>query len=280
MGNCLRRRRAIHPDSPVIEARSHPKAESEIDDPDVSRRKSLYRTVDPTIPKSFYPEVVGISREEEQCRRTRQKIVIKETEKPLRCRIEDIMREWREGSILGQIESHALSIPSECAASVETLALSLTNPRSKYVNSLCALDPFHLQIAKAYAIYFWVANNIRLSHTMWKRFLSNSEGLRSSSEAEEVLQRRECLSIGHANLFLSIATAAGLTARVVMGNIKLCRSLSSQDYKQEFKPSRVNQHWWNMVVSSVCLKMWCNACWWSVHVGNACVIYCWEITLP
>ena len=251
MGNCLRQRRAIYPESPVIEARSLPKAESEIDDPEISRRKSLYRTVDPTIPKSFHPEVVDISREEKQCRHTRQKMVMKETERSLRCRIEAIMREWREGSILGQIESHALSIPPECAASVDTLALSLTNPRSKYVNSLCASDPFHLQIAKAYAIYFWVANNIRFSHDMWKRYLSNSEGLKSKAEAEVVLQRRKCLSIGHANLFLSIATAAGLTVCVVMGNIKLCRSLSSQDYTQEFQPSRVNQHWWNMVVSKL-----------------------------
>ena len=255
MGNCLRhRRRAIYPDlrSPVVEAKNVTIVEPEIENHDVPRRKSLYHTVDPTIPESFHPEVVGISREEEQCRCTRKSIAIKETEEPLRCRVEEILKEWREGSILAQIESHALSIPSERAASVETLALSLTNSESKYVNSLCALDPFHLQIAKAYAIYFWVANNICFSHSLWKRFLSNSEGLRSRAKAEEVLQRRECLSIGHANLFLSIATAAGLTARVVMGNIKLCQSLSSQDYKQEFKPSRVNQHWWNIVVS--CLK--------------------------
>lgn len=214
---------------------------------DLRIRKSLCHVVDPTIPESFYPNVIRISHEEEQCTLTRRKITVKETERELRCSVEEVLKNWRGGSILGEIESHALSVPAEHATSIETLALGLTHPQAKYSKSLCDSGPFHLLLAKAYAIYFWIANNIHFCKNMWKTFLSNSEGLKLKTEPQEVLQKRKCLSIGHANLFHSVATAAGLTSHVVVGNLKLCRSLSSQDYKQDFEPSRLNMHWWNVV---------------------------------
>lgn len=251
MGSCVCKwRSAVHP-LPEIphqhEASSTTCERSE----DTVRRESLSCDVNviPSIPpESFYPKVVGISREEEQCRVTRRKMVTKEAERPLRCLVEQTLNDWREGSVLGQIESHALSVPAECTTSVKILASSLADPQAKYYKSLCEPASFHLQIAKAYAIYFWIANNIHFCQNMWESFLSNPEDFESKAKPREVLRKRKYFSIGHANLFHGVATAAGVTARVVMGNLKVSRSLSSSlpDY-QHFEPSRLNAHWWNMV---------------------------------
>lgn len=250
MGSCVCKcRNAVHPlpETPYQHEASSTTCERR---EDTVRRESLGDVnVIPSIPpESFYPKVVGISREEEQCRATRRKMVAKETERPLRSLVEQTLNDWREGSVLGQIESHALSVPAECTTSVKTLASSLADPQAKYCKSLCESASFHLQIAKAYAIYFWIANNIRFCQNMWESFLSNPEDFESKAKPREVLRKRKYFSIGHANLFHGVATAAGLTACVVVGNLKVCRSLSSSlpDY-QHFEPSRLNAHWWNMV---------------------------------
>lgn len=247
MGCCVSKRRtAVHPlpERPDHHGSSSTTCEGR---EDTVRLCCDVNVIPSTPPESFYPKVVGISREEEQCRVTRRKMVPKEAERPMRRLVEETLNDWREGSILGQIESHALSVPAECTTSVRTLASSLTHPEAKYYKSLCESTSFHLQIAKAYAIYFWIANNIRFCQNMWESFLSNPEDFESKGRPRDALQRRECFSIGHANLFHGVATAAGLTARVVMGNLKVCRSLSSQDCQQHFEPSRLNIHWWNMV---------------------------------
>lgn len=245
------------------EVREAAQTEALRDDATSERREEVGDTprpfpdINPSIPESFYPEVIRISCEEEQCRLTRRNIAVKEAERPLRCLVEEVLNGWCEGSVLSLIESHALSVPAECTTSVESLASSLAHPQAKYYQTLCYSGSFQLQIAKAYAIYFWIANNIDFCRSMWERFLSHPEDLGSKTKPQQVLQRRKCFSIGHANLFHSVATAAGLTARVVVGNLKLCRSLSPQDYRQKFETSRVNIHWWNMVCISVSLFVSC-----------------------
>ena len=252
MGSCVsaRRRAAIHPlipqgDENVAVVEQETSVEENATG--LPRRKSLYYKVDPTVPATFYPKVVGISREEEQCRLTRSKLAVKETERQLRSRGEEVLKNWQQIGVIGEIESHALGVPAVQATSVRELAMSLTSPQAKYVKSLSASNTFHMIMAKLYAIFFWVANNIHFSEGMWRTFLSNPEELKSKTESQAVLKRRKCIAIGHANLFQSVAAAAGLTARVVTGNLKLCRSLTSQDPMQEFEPSRLNLHWWNVV---------------------------------
>lgn len=259
MGNCplLPRRNSarVYPSNDTEVATASP--EPERDD----RRKTQYHNVNPNIPESFYPHVVSIGRAEEECRLNRKKITVKEAEKPLRSRVESALNEWRQSGFLGLIESHALSIPAEKTCSLEMLAMNLTLPHTKYINVLIQGENscFYLQIAKAYAIYFWIANNIRFSPCLWKSFVSNSEKKRLKAEPEEVLEKRECLSIGHANLFNSIAMAIGLKSRVVLGNIRTALdqtalNFSDESEQQGYEPSRLNQHWWNLVSLYCCIS--------------------------
>ena len=199
-------------------------------------------TVDPNIPESFYPTTVRVSREEEQCRLTRSKISIITSEKELRQRVRELLEEWRLGTLLGLIESHALSIPAHNTTTIDILAASLANPNAKYVKILNESNPLCLTFAKAYAIFYWISSNIKMQWTSY----ANPEAFRSGTEAKHVLEKRESISKGYANLFHSIATASGLKSCVVMGNIKLSRSELSKP-TEEFECSKSNQHWWNMV---------------------------------
>lgn len=221
--------------------------ESSQDSGTMPKRKSLYYQIDPVIPDTFYPKTVLNSPREELCQATFKKLTSKEKDESCRRRAERLMEEWRQSSVLGEIESHALSVSALQCTSVQQLAKSLTNPEAKYLKSLSSSDLFLLEMAKAYAIYFWVANNIQCSQRMWKSFLSNPDKVKSKIKAEVVLQSRESISFGHAMLFCSIAAAAGLNAQTIVGNLKLCKPQSAQGPMENFEPNRGNEHHWNAV---------------------------------
>ena len=223
------------------------KPESSQDSGSLPKRKSLYYQIDPVIPDTFYPKTVLNSPQEELCQATFRKLAPKEKDKSCRCRAESLTEKWRQSSILGEIESHALSVSALQCTSVQQLAQSLTSPEAKYVKSMSSSDPFPLEMAKAYAIYFWVANNIQCSQSMWKSFLTNPDKVKSKTKSEVVLQSRESVSLGHAKLFCSIAAAVGLNAQIIVGNLKVCKPQSVQGPLETYEPNRGNEHYWNAV---------------------------------
>lgn len=221
--------------------------ESSKDSSSLPKRKSLYYQIDPVIPDTFYPRTVLNSPREELCQATFRKLAPKAKDESCRCRAERLMKEWRQSNVLGEIESHALSVSALQCASVQQLAQSLTNPEAKYVKGLSTSDPFPLEMAKAYAIYFWIANNIQCSQSIWKSFLTNPDKVKSRAKPEAVLQSRQSISLGHANLFSSITAAVDLKAQVIVGNLKLCKYQSAQDLMKDYEPNRGNEHHWNAV---------------------------------
>ena len=258
MGGCVSRRlNVIHPaDNNGIhdhegmeeEGRRHAvPAVLSVEDEYPCRRP--YRTIDPNIPDTFHPVAVDTNREEYQCRITRAKISVRKSEKHVREHIEMTLSEWRHGTILGQIENHALSISAENTVSAHALAIHLTASHAKYVSSISSM--VKLQIAKAYAIYFWITNNIAFSQNTWRRFINSKSKWKAN--VERILEKRECLSEGYAALFHSIATAAGLKSCVIEGNIKVSQSESLQHSPQGFECNILNQHWWNMVSLKACM---------------------------
>ena len=250
MGNCLSKTNVVHPLVESSDAQTDLVAgvsESICDVDVVSGPESpALPTVDPVIPKSFYPPVVDISRDEASCRLIRSKISGRKAERQFRLRLQELLDGWRRGAALELIETHSLSIPAENTVSVETLALNLANPDAKYMKTLGDSAQVNLYVAKAYAVFFWISTNIQFSPKMWRNFITNPESLRLETEANHVLEKRECVSKGHANLFHSVATAMGLKSCVVMGNIKIPRS-ETHDPTEQFQCSKLNQHWWNMV---------------------------------
>lgn len=250
MGSCLSKANAVHPLEASLDVPNDHLPESRCA-VEVPRPESPPRIVDPKIPQSFYPETVEISSPEEKCRLTQSKISAKRTEQQVRYRLQELLDGWRRNAVMEQIEAHALSIPAGDTVTVEKLALSLINPDAKYLKCLKDSAQIDLTVAKMYAIFFWISSNICFSPKMWRNFVTNPESLRSGAEAKHVLERRECMSKGHANLFHSLATAMGLKTCVVMGNIKIPRS-DMHDPTEQFECTKLNQHWWNMVSISLC----------------------------
>ena len=252
MGSCISKHRgAIHPTSLHQDLpRPFERADKEQSTSSASPQKddkAPSKIIDSTVPDTFFPKSCGVSREKE-CELTYGKIRLKETEKPLRHRVEELLMQWRQCGIIGEIESHALSINALQATSVQQLACSLANSEAKYVKSLLYhFDSFCLIIAQAYAIYFWIANNIQYSQSMWMSFTSNPEKIKSKTNAEAVLKSRKGISIGYANLFHAIATHIGLTTQTVEGSLKLTKIQSAQGSSKEFVPQDLNLHFWNVV---------------------------------
>ena len=255
MGKCCSRANVVHPLPPDTQT-DHVLADSESRSnvqvpltPEAPRR-----VVDPSVPESFYPATVEISTDEEKCRLIKSKISCRKVELQFRLQLQELLNRWKRDATLEIIEAHALSIPAENTVSVEKLALSIANQDARYMKSLGDSGQVGLAVAKAYAIFFWISSNIQFSPKSWRNFITNPESLGSRAEAKHVLEKRECISKGHANLFHSVATAVGLKTCVVMGNIKIPRS-DTHNPTDQFECNKLNQHWWNMVSKIfICLK--------------------------
>ena len=225
-------------------------------------------TVNLGVPDTFHPKVLENISEEKQCKLTRSKISSRHSEKHVRSRIKETFNAWGRGKILQQIENHALAISAESTVSAEILAMNLTSSQANYVKILSTSDGntslFDLQIAKTYAIYFWIANNILFCKDMWKRYITTDSEVKSNAKA--VLQKRKCLSQGYAKLFHSVATAAGLTSHIIKGNIQLSQSDSFEEHMTVFERSKLNEHWWNVVSERIecCIMQVPIMCMWLV----------------
>jgi len=199
--------------------------------------------INSTIPPNFHPGQ-SQSKKDINCKMTIEKLAPIESEAVLRDQLEHLLVCWKESGQLAEVENHALSVASTQAGSIESLAAALTNPNAKYIASL-GENYFHEQVAKAYAIYFWVANNITYDVKTWQAYLGgNNQCLRG--EARTVLQERSSVSLGYANLYKALAMKVSLDVVVVNGSAKSWRQFS-QDPDAEFAPSRLNVHSWNMV---------------------------------
>lgn len=181
---------------------------------------------------------------EMQCRATSNSLAPKQTEASLREEVNQLLEQWENSLQLGEIENHALSVPPRQTTSVKTLAASLTSSQAKY---RCRLggNTLHLQLAKAYAIYFWVATNIQYDVTTWHAYLSGD--IASEIDAETVLQERVTVCLGYARLFRALASEAGLQAEVVRGCVRPWRVLSCEGPDSRFEPNRESGHDWNAV---------------------------------
>ncbi len=210
----------------------------------------LQYEVNSTIPHGFHPPNKE-SELELQCQATVHGLAPKESEILHRGEVKLILEEWEKSLQLTEIENHALSVPPDRTANVKALASSLTSSRAKYVSSVCD-NAFHLQLAKAYAIYFWVAVNITYDVATWQTYLN--EDVAMKVDAKTVLQRRSAVCLGYAKLFQALAMEAGLQVEVITGYVRLWRLLSHGGPNSRFEPNRETTHDWS-VVSHMCMPV-------------------------
>ena len=231
------------PDNEIISLQDISDAISE----DATTRKSVFAAIDPTVPDTFFPLPASNSSLEEVCSTIFRKIAPKGKDEQCRHRTETLLQQWRKSNVLSEIESHVLAVNAIQCTAVQELANALTNPAAKYIKSISNSDPFYLEVATAYAVFFWVANNIKYSQSTWMSFLKNPENVKSSITPDSVLKSRKSISIGYVKLFCGIATAAGLKAHIVSGTIKAPRSQSPEEIGDDCNPNKLSEHHWNAV---------------------------------
>ena len=205
--------------------------------------------VDPVPHATFAPNSLP-SELELKCRATVTELALLSSEESIRKELEGIMRQWEESGKLASIEAYALSVPPLQTTTITELASSLVNSDAGYIKAAEG-NELHIQVAQAYCIYVWIANNIMYDVEQWKVYQSGDESnnLVSNIEAEEVLDTRVTVCTGYANLFKALALATGLEAETVHGHVKQWKCLSEEkpDADIPFKPSRGNAHTWNTV---------------------------------
>jgi hypothetical protein len=205
--------------------------------------------VDPAPHATFAPISLP-SQLELKCQATAAGLTLLSSEESKRKELEGILQQWEKSGKLISIEAYALSVPRSQTTTVTELASSLVNTNAGYIKYTEG-NEFHVQVAQAYSIYVWIANNIMYDIEQWQVYQSGDESnsLVSSVEAEEVLDTRVTICTGYANLFKALALAAGIEAETVNGHVKQWKCLSEEkpDADITFKPSRGNAHTWNTV---------------------------------
>lgn len=168
--------------------------------------------------------------------------------------VQRVLENWKDTDVLSKIENHALSVPASAAATVSDLADSLAASNAHYLKSMRE-DGLQQQLAKAYAIFFWVTTNISYDAELLHQFLASIDG-RVECRAGKVLRRRKAICTGYANLYQALAEAAQLEVMVVHGNLKTWRIFAREGpIDGVFQPQRSNSHSWNMVMLHSLLKI-------------------------
>lgn len=199
--------------------------------------------INPTIPSDFHPSFPK-GELELQCQTTIAKVTPKESEAHVRSKIQQLLLQWQESGQLAEIENHALSIPPSQTVDVELLSENLTSSQARYVKRLSG-DSTSIETAKAYAIYFWLANNIIYDVGAWQAFLNEQAPL--TTEPDAVLRERKSVCLGYAKLYHAVSSQAGLESTVFHGHIKTPRIFAPGGPQSEFEPCQSNSHSWNAV---------------------------------
>ena len=175
--------------------------------------------------------------QKKECKNSVKKLNVREHELDFRNEIDEVLNLWKTGGFLKSIEAFVLSVPSTSNNSVSEIAQLIASPNSNYLVSLtnkhvCA------QLARAYAIYCWIANNPTFNFTS-DSILSYEKQYGfplDDNEAEQSAAFKYC------KLFVELALHANLEAEVVNGKVRTWKKLT--DYDDDPTP-----HSWNVVSS-------------------------------
>ncbi len=184
-------------------------------------------------PDNFFPE----SEEEVRCKKIVRDLLSDEN---IDSRVNNILISWEESELLSRIDSHVLSVSAlNRMTTIRELAAALTASNSGYLQEIEKKK--FVNLAKAYAIYSWISNNITFDIEKWK-FALNSENVDKLNE-HTILRKLQGLSEDFSSLFSALCTESGLRAQTVEGNLRRWKSLTGED----FKPIEGNRHVWNVV---------------------------------
>ena len=202
--------------------------------------------INPSIPPNFFPSHRE-SAAEIQCRKTAAQLKPRKSEATIRDEVQQLIAQWEKSGELSVIENHVLSVSSSQTSSIQELSDALVAPYATYIEQLKGKQ-LHLEVAKAYAIYFWITTNIKYDRVAFQGYLSGEKP--SKEEPSHVLIARKSMCCGYSNLFKALAVHIGMQATVIQGHTKSWQ-IFSDDQNAPFTPSRPNSHFWNAVSESL-----------------------------
>lgn len=187
--------------------------------------------IDKIAPGGFHPKL-SMTIREKKCQKTMctlQPMVYK-SQSP-----QDLVDSWEKNGFLTVINNQVFSLSAANTMSVFDLAHYLTEGSSKYIKEL--KDNFSIGVAKAYAIFFWITNNIE-----WSNLSSNR-----NNDCSLIVEIRKGTSLDFSSLFNALCVEAEIKSEKIEGNIRRWRNSADTD----FHPDSTNYHAWNVVSSSV-----------------------------
>lgn len=168
-----------------------------------------------------------------ECKIIIDKIKVKETEIEFRREINELLELWKMSGFLKNIEEYVLAYPAKKTNSINEISQHIASQDANYLQSVRNVQ-LHMQIAKAYAIYCWIANNIT-------DYVSSAE---EHEDADFI-----ATSDDYSGLFKTIAYHASLEAEVIEGQVRTWSNMSIN----------VTPHSWNMVSETDILMLYMSA---------------------
>lgn len=171
-----------------------------------------------------------------------------------------LLAKWKERGVLDKVHTYVDAI-SMSGPTLEEISALLTEKSSPYLLGIERGQ--HTDLLKAYAIYYWVASNIKYNVTEWNQMVST----RSYPDVSprHVFKRRSSVCSGYANLYGLLAIQAGLEVTVINGHFR--RPITEKGQSDFFCPGNGNSHAWNavsiilniciIIISCVGTNRWC-----------------------
>ena len=192
-------------------------------------------------PDGFHPVCIS-SQSRDKCFRLFNNLQPNPEECFQRNSIKSILQSWNENGLLLDIERYVSHVSSS-NCSVEEIAIILTGESADYLSTL--RNHLHKQLAKLYAIYNWVATNIKYDVLAWDNLIAGERQPDVSSEY--VMDHRVTICSGYSNIFKAIALEADLEVNVVEGHFRSSLCDQKTKHPQFFSPNKANTHSWNAV---------------------------------
>ena len=169
------------------------------------------------------------------CLKIFKQLIPRQEDAPHRKEVSQILSDWKKRGKLTEIETSVSNISKN---DTQELAAALTRSGAESTRYLLNLESdLRVQIAKAYAVYCWVAKNIQYD------LASKLKHQHPDPDPELVLRKRKAICHGYANLFLALTKEAGLESGRIDGHKREWQV----NCGCTFEPEDSNSHTWNVV---------------------------------
>ena len=198
---------------------------------------------DRPFPAHFLPDPV-LSSNQKNCQIVFDSLQPLKKELEKRRHTEHLMRRWKESGVLDRVHNYVDAI-TKSNPTLEVISGLLTKDSTPYLRGIEKGQSTDL--LKAYAIYYWIANNIEYNVNEWNSMISTCSY--PDVSPRHVFKKRSSVCSGYANLYELLASQAGLKVTIINGHFK--RAISKKGQSDFFNPGNNNSHAWNAVSSLV-----------------------------